>query len=898
MPVSQRARPTDAAPPDATVAGDRVSPMIAQYQATKAAHPGSLLFFRMGDFYELFFADAEAAAPALDIALTKRGQHAGQDIPMCGVPVHSAETYLERLIRAGFKVAICEQVEDPADAKKRGAKSVVKREVVRIVTPGTLTEESLLDARRNNYLAAIARIGGDGGASYACAWVDITTGTFRTEAAGIGDLAPLLARLEPGEILIGRHLAEDADLGRSLAAWRSRFTVLEQPAFDSLAAGDRLMRQFGVKTLDGFGRFERAEIAAAGAILDYLAQTQKGLLPRLDRPQRIEPETCLRIDPATRRNLELLASLEGRRQGSLLAAIDRTLTGAGARLLAERLAAPLASLPPIQARLAEVAGFVGDTAARDGCRERLKGVPDIARALSRLVLGRGGPRDLRALATGLAAARTLQAGLERREPALAGLGSRVSDTGQLVDRLDTLLEPSPPHLPRDGGFIRSGAVPELDELRALRDQGRRHIAALEARYRDETGIPSLKIRHNNMLGFFVEVTATHAQKVPAEFRQRQGMVNASRFGTDALSELEQKLSGAADQALQLELELFESLRREVLEVGNAIAATAQALAEIDVAAALATLAVDADWVAPLLSDGLDFSVQGARHPVVEAALAAERQRFVANDCRLEEAERLWLLTGPNMAGKSTFLRQNAVIVILAQMGSFVPAKAARIGLVDKLFSRVGAADDLARGQSTFMVEMVETATILNQATNRSFVILDEIGRGTATYDGLSLAWAVVEHLHEVNLCRGLFATHYHELTALSATLDALGAYTVRVKEWQGDVVFLHEVVAGTADRSYGLHVARLAGLPIAVLERAQAVLEKLEAGEARAAPAEIADDLPLFRAAARPQSARPAAVPPQLTRLAERLELVHPDDLSPRAALELLYELKRIVDPG
>jgi len=882
-------------PETAAGATDRVSPMIAQYQATKAAHPGALLFFRMGDFYELFFADAEAAAPVLDIALTKRGQHAGQDIPMCGVPVHSAESYLERLIRGGFKVAICEQMEDPAAARKRGAKSVVRREVVRIVTPGTLTEDSLLDARRNNYLAAIARLGGaERDAAVGLAWVDITSGAFVTEASSMAELPSLLARLEPGEILLPRPVAEAPELAPALGPWRARLTPLEPPAFDSLSAGDRLARHFEVATLESFGRFERAEIAAAGAILDYLAQTQKGLLPRLDRPRRIEPESCLRIDPATRRNLELLASLDGRRQGSLLATIDRTVTGAGARLLAERLAAPLASLTPILARLAEVSGFVADEAARAGCRERLKSAPDIARSLSRLALGRGGPRDLRALAAGLDAARQLKAGLAVREPALAGMAGRIGEHGRLVARLEAMVEPQPPQLARDGGFIRTGALAELDELRALKDQGRRRIAALEARYRDETGIPSLKIRHNNMLGFFVEVTATHAKKVPAGFHQRQGMVNASRFSTDELAELEGRISNAAEQALSLELELFEQLRRAVLEAGDAIAGTAAALAEIDVAAALAELAARGDWVPPELGEDLDFAIEGGRHPVVEAALENARQRFVANDCRLEGEERLWLLTGPNMAGKSTFLRQNALIVVLAQMGSYVPAKRARIGLVDKLFSRVGAADDLARGQSTFMVEMVETATILNQASEKSFVILDEIGRGTATYDGLSLAWAVVEHLHEVNLCRGLFATHYHELTALAAKLPALGAFTVRVKEWQGDVVFLHEVIAGTADRSYGLHVARLAGLPPAVLERAQAVLEKLEAGEARAAPAEIAEDLPLFRAAARPQAAKPIAIPAYLTTLAERLALVHPDELTPRAALDLLYELKRI----
>ncbi len=872
---------------------ERASPMIAQYQALKAEHPGSLLFFRMGDFYELFFEDAEAAAPALDIALTRRGQHAGRDIPMCGVPVHSAESYLERLIRAGFKVAICEQMEDPALARQRGAKSVVRREVVRIVTRGTLTEESLLDARRHNYLGALARVGG----ALGFAWVDISTGAFCTEATTPDDLGPLLARLAPGEILLARPLAEEPALAAGLRAWRDRETLLEPGAFDSQAAADRLRQHLGVATLDAFGRFERAEVAAAGAILDYLSTTQKGLLPRLDRPVRQESAASLRIDPATRRNLELLETQDGRRQGSLLATIDRTRTGPGARLLAERLAAPLATLAPIQRRLAEVAGFVADADAREHCQRLLKGVPDIARALSRLAVGRGGPRDLTALATGLGAARELRNRLETAEPALGGLAAGVADTSALVGRLGHLLEPAPPLQARDGGFIRPAAVAELDELRALRDQGRRHVAALETRYRDATGIPSLKIRHNNMLGYFIEVSATHASKVPDDFRRRQGMVNAQRFGTEELGELERRIASAADRTLALELELFEELRAQVLDAADAIAGTAAALAAIDVASALAALAVAADWTAPVLGDGLDFAIEGGRHPVVEAALEAGRGRFVANDCRLEESERLWLLTGPNMAGKSTFLRQNALIVVLAQMGSFVPARHARLGLVDKLFSRVGAADDLARGQSTFMVEMVETATILNQAGERSFVILDEIGRGTATYDGLSLAWAVVEHLHEANRCRGLFATHYHELTALAARLEALGAYTVRVKEWQGDVVFLHEVISGTADRSYGLHVARLAGLPHPVLARAQAVLEKLEAGEAKAAPAEIAEDLPLFRASLRrrPATSPPAAIPDHLAVLADRLEAIRPDDLSPRAALELLYELKAIL---
>jgi DNA mismatch repair protein MutS len=863
--------------------GDAATPMFRQYRALKEAHPGHLLFYRMGDFYELFFDDAVQAAPALDIALTRRGQHNGALVPMCGVPVHSAESYLHRLIRKGFKVAICEQVEDPAEARRRGgSKALVRREVVRIVTPGTLTEDGLLEARRHNYLAALGRSQGTLG----LAWVDISTGAFRTMPVTPETLAGELARIEPGELLVPETFG---DSGPDLAEWRERITLLPPARFDSIAGERRLQQAFGVAALEGFGAFGRAEIAAAGALLDYVELTQKGRLPHLSPPRREEPGRVMAIDAATRRNLELLQSLGGERRGSLLHAVDRTVTGAGGRLLAERLAAPLTDAAAIRRRLDAVEALVDDGVLREELRRLLKGTPDLERALSRLTLGRGGPRDLGAIRAGLERAAAIAARLEAAEPAVAALAGPLQRHEGLTATLAAALVDEPPHLAREGGFVRPGHRGELDELRDLREGARRRIAALEARLRDEAGIPSLKIRHNNMLGYYVEVTAVHRAKVPAGFVQRQSMSNATRYTTEELAGLEMRIGEAAERALALELELFEGLVGEVAARAEAVGAAARALARLDVAAGLAELAVEARWARPELEESTVFVVEGGRHPVVERALEAEGRPFVANDCDLSPQRRLWLLTGPNMAGKSTYLRQNALIALLAQTGAFVPAARAVIGIVDRLFSRVGAADDLARGRSTFMVEMVETAAILNQATGRSLVVLDEIGRGTATYDGLSIAWAVVEHLHEVVGCRALFATHYHELTALAARLPRLACHAMRVKKWQGEVVFLHEVAEGSADRSYGIHVARLAGLPGPVLARAEEVLRRLEQGEAAGAAARLADDLPLFQAALQAEPPPRAAGPSPLE---ETLAAIVADDLSPREALELVYRLK------
>ncbi len=871
-----------------------VTPMMAQYLDIKSGYPDALLFYRMGDFYELFFDDAVAAAEALDIALTKRGKHLGDDIPMCGVPVHSAESYLLTLIRKGFRVAVCEQMEDPAEAKKRGSKAVVRREVVRLVTPGTLTEESLLDARRHNYLAAFCDVRGEG----ALAWVDISTGAFRVTPCAPGRLAPELARLLPSEVLVSEAL--DAELAELVTDSGASVTPLARSSFDSGSAEDRVLKALGVGTLDAFGTFTRPEIGAMGAIVAYLDLTQRGKLPLLRPPRRETQTATVQIDAATRRNLELTRSLSGGRDGSLLSAIDRTVTAGGGRLLERRLSSPSRDLDVIHGRLGKIDALVESSGLRGELRTRLRLVPDIDRALSRLALDRGGPRDLAAIRSGLAEGAAIGAVLrERAAEAFGELAEALQGHDDLVGLLDEAVVAEPPLLSRDGGFIAAGFDADLDDARKLRDEGRSVIAGLQADYAAETGVSSLKIKHNNVLGYFIETTATHAEKMLSPplsetFIHRQTTANAVRFTTVPLSEMETRILNAGGRALEIEKRLYSSLKDEILKRSEAISAASEALAETDVSAALAELAVSGGWARPVVDETRTFRVDGGRHPVVERALKSEGAPFVANDCLLDPGEgaAVWLLTGPNMAGKSTFLRQNALIALLAQCGSYVPADAAHVGLVSQIFSRVGASDDLARGRSTFMVEMVETAAILNQADDRALVILDEIGRGTATYDGLSIAWATLEHLHEVNRCRALFATHYHELTALAEKLSGVENATVAVREWEGDVIFLHEVRRGAADRSYGVQVARLAGLPQSVIERARVVLDALERGEREGGAAQkaLVDDLPLFSASAVPATPARAAASP----VEEKLAGLHPDELSPKQALDLIYELKAL----
>jgi DNA mismatch repair protein MutS len=862
-----------------------------------------MLFYRMGDFYELFFSDAEVASQALGIALTKRGKHLGEDIPMCGVPVHAAGDYLQKLIRLGHRVAVCEQLEDPQDAKKRGSKAVVRRDVVRLVTPGTLTEENLLDARRHNYLVALARNRGD--EALALAWADISSGELAVMTSHEARLAADLARLEPGEIILADTLLQDGQIASALHNANVALTPLPVSRFDSLGGERRLVEYFRVASLDAFGSFSRVELASLGSLLDYILLTQVGKAPALRTPRRENPAETMLIDAATRANLELTRTLSGERKGSLQSAIDLTVTAGGARLLAERLSNPLCNPDAINERLDEVGFYREAGEIRSEIRGHLKALPDMGRALARLSLARGGPRDLASIRESLECASRLAVilnranGLSIRPRSVTSCAETLAATPvALAGELTNALGDSLPLLARDGGFVRRGYRLELDEQRKLRDDTREVIAGLQATYAGQSGIRSLKIRYNNVLGYYIEVSAQNAAaltnpEAQSTFIHRQTMAGAMRFTTTELAGLESRIAAAADRALAIELEIFDRLVSAIVAQSETIARLAEVIARIDVAASLAELAARNGYTRPRVDASLHFIIEAGRHPVVEQAVQDRADStFIPNACNASGGDkRLWLITGPNMSGKSTFLRQNALIMILAQMGSFVPAKAAHIGVADRLFSRVGAADDLARGRSTFMVEMVETAAILNQATERSFVILDEIGRGTATFDGLSIAWACVEHLHDVNRCRALFATHYHELTALGENLSHLTNATVKVREWKGDVVFLHEVVAGIADRSYGIHVAKLAGLPESVTRRANEVLSILEQSEQSAQRKNLVDDLPLF-SAPRPQGISSKSSEPDRT--AQRLAEISPDELSPRQALELIYELKRL----
>ncbi|MCY4152019.1 MAG: DNA mismatch repair protein MutS [Aestuariivita sp.] len=868
--------------------------MMAQYLSIKAEYQDALLFYRMGDFYELFEDDAVIASAALNITLTKRGKKSGKDIPMCGVPAHASEGYLLTLIRKGFRVAICEQIESPAEARKRGSKSVVKREVVRLITPGTLTEDSLLEPRQHNFLAALSEIR----EKKALAWVDISTGEIAVILVSDDSLPAELARLAPSELLLSEKNCDEfrptcEDLGIP-------FTTLPSSSFDSRYGERRLCDAYGVKTVTGLAALRRVEISALGVLIDYLDITQKGKLPILHPPRRHRLENVVVIGASTRRNLELTRSLTGDRKHSLIGIIDKTATAGGGRLLEKRLASPSRDADEINDRLEVVDWFAGKRQLRDSIRRLLRQIPDLDRAVSRLSIGRGGPRDLTALAKGLSLSHDIFASTIILNPptSLSAAILELPRHDELVELIDRAVIPEPPIMARDGDFIRCDYCANLRKERELRDGGRSFIAQLQQKYVNQTGITSLKIKHNNILGYFVETTARHADKMMSPphcefFIHRQTTASLVRFSTSELVDTENRVLNAAEQALAIELQLFDELVQAAVNRATMIAITAQAVAEIDLASSLAELAQAENWCRPTVNQSRDFRIIGGRHPVVDSALRGQGDcQFVPNDCSLNAGDdcAIWILTGPNMAGKSTFLRQNALIAILAQMGSFVPADSADIGVVSQIFSRVGAADDLARGQSTFMVEMVETAAILNQADDRALVILDEIGRGTATYDGLSIAWATLEYLQGKIKCRALFATHYHELTSLADELDGVENRTVAVSEFEGDIVFLHEVQGGASDRSYGVQVAKLAGLPASVVARAHHVLVNLEqrCSTDFCSVEKIASELPLFSG----QVSSPADAQSVVEEL---LQDIHPDELSPREALQLLYKLKEAV---
>lgn len=884
-----------------------LTPMMAQYIKIKQEHQDYLLFYRMGDFYELFLDDAIKASQALDITLTKRGKIEGVDIPMCGVPFHAYESYLAKLIRQGYKVAICEQTEDPKEAKKRGAKSVVKREVIRLVTAGTLTEDPLLDAKRNNFLMAVSRIAYTMGV----AWLDISTGEFFTQEIDLNNkaediaLSSILTRMLPTELIVSDNYLHNSNIYDVIKNYKEQLSVWPNERFNSDNANKHLQDIFKVNNLDAFGNFSRAEISAAGVLVDYVETSQKGKIPLLLYPKKIVDDQIVEIDSATRRSLELVESISGDKTSTLLKAIDRTVTASGGRLLTSRISNPLRDIATINNRLDVVEFFTNRQGLRDELRQLLKSSADIGRAISRLCVGRGGPRDLDNIKNTLGIIPHLRnlihfqsdSSSQMVSPIPSSLKNILADLGEhtpLVTKLSAaLLEKDLPLLSRDGGFIRQGYSPVLDELRNLKDNSHKTIIELQSKYIEITGISHLKLKFNNVIGYFIEVPAKYATQIMEDktFIFRQSVLNASRFTTVELTELEDKIRGAADKSLAMELQLYDELVETIITNSDNIIKCANALAEIDVATSLADLAVEYNYCRPIIDDSYCFDIKDGRHPVVEQSLRKENSGpFVGNDCFMDDKKsNLWLLTGPNMAGKSTYLRQNAIIAIMAQMGSYVPCQSARIGIINKIFSRVGASDDLAKGRSTFMVEMVETAGILNQADERSFVILDEIGRGTATFDGLSIAWAVVEYLHEINRCRTLFATHYHELTSLSSKLSRLSLHCMKIKEFNDEVIFLHEVMDGAADRSYGIHVAKLAGLPKSLIKRADQVLHNLERQDKGLSAKDIAQDLPLF--AFTKEKVEEKISSPAL----EELQSINPDDLSPREALEKLYELKKLL---
>lgn len=873
------------------------TPMMAQYNVIKEDHPDCLLFYRMGDFYELFYDDALLASEILDITLTKRGKSQDNAIAMCGVPYHSYEPYLAKLIKSGHKVAICEQHETPEQAKKRvkaqgkpASKALVQRDVIRIVTPGTLTEEPLLNSGRPNYICALALQGQE----TALAWMDLSTGVFFTKTGTVNDLGSDISAIEPQEILLDESNKESLiknldNLSFTITYTQNKDFALKEEHLNSYDAYKNTI-------LPALQNASAHEAQAITNLTRYVVLTQKGKLPYIAAPQKVLASDYMSIDTSTLRSLEILRTTDGETMGSLIHTIDFTSSAAGARLLREQISKPLTDIDIINARLDYIAYFCADTALRDKIIDYIRLLPDMQRSLSRLGLARGSARDLCAVRDGLALSEIIQSGLQKQQnPILDTLQKNLQQSQALEDLQDKLkaaLTDNAPALMRDGGFIKQGHNAKLDQLKELRDNSKALIAQLQSTYQKMTGIDTLKVKYNNVLGYFVDVSAKKADTLMAPnddnpFIHRQTTANAVRFTTTELSEFEKELLSSSDKALALEMEIFENFVQQVCTLAEQIQIIATALAQIDVSTSLSRLAEYLEYTRPELNNTKDFEITNGRHPVVEKALRKNSTAFAPNNCNMDNKDCIWLLTGPNMAGKSTFLRQNALIAILAQAGCYVPAASAKIGVVDKVFSRVGASDNLAKGQSTFMVEMVETAAILNHATPQSLVVLDEIGRGTSTYDGLSIAWACLEHLHNANQCRTLFATHYHELTTLEDKLPHMSCHSMQVKEWQKDVIFLHKVAAGAAQKSYGIHVAKLAGLPENVIANAKNILKSLENSNNNR---KTGADLPLFALSA---SEEPQAPAPQTHKeLIEALEAIAPDELSPREALDLLYKLK------
>ena len=876
----------------------KITPMMAQYFSIKKNYTDTLLFYRMGDFYELFFEDAIKASEALNIILTSRGKHLEQKIPMCGVPVHSANNYLLSLIKKGFKVAVCEQLEDPLEAKKRGYKAIVKRDVVRVITPGTLTEDSLLEAHENNFLGSLSEIRG----SLALAWVDISTGDFIVTSCNKQNLKTLILRLNLKELLVSDNLK--GEFSDEFNDFNISLTPISNAIFESTGAKKQICGFYGVKTLEGFGAFSRTELSAINSIISYLELTQKSTLPILKRPLKEVSTNALQIDSFTRKNLEIIRSLSGEKDGSLLDTIDKTITACGARLLTSRLNNPSSNKTIIIDRLNDLEFFYKKNKDRINLQSELKNILDIERALTRISLNRSNPRDIKAVGNSLQNCDKVYYYLNSIKPphTLSFDIKPLAGHKVLIKTIEDALREDLSNNFKDGGFVKTGYNDELDKQRNLRDKGAKLLGSMQQELITLSEVSSLKIKHNNVLGYFIEIPTRHSQKLLSPplsdvFIHRQTTANSIRFTTTELGKAESNILNATSAALNIELDILNKIQTKILKNSLKILDTARIIAIIDVNCALSQTAQENDWCKPTIDDSRDFEIINGRHPVVEKAIQkTSESSFIPNCCNLsceKNNSNIWLITGPNMAGKSTFLRQNALLVILAQMGSYVPAKSAKIGIVDQLFSRIGASDDIAKGHSTFMMEMVETAVILNQATMRSLVILDEIGRGTSTFDGLSIAWATLEYLHEKNLSRGLFATHYHELTVLSKNLEGLTNATVKVKEHNDEIIFLYEVGLGIADKSYGVQVAKLAGMPPEVLERAKSVLVELSSDEHSnlGNKDSLLNNLPLFDIGLKNQTVYSS----KELQLKQKIDELKPDELTPREALEAIYDLKKYI---
>lgn len=872
---------------ESPAAGLAMTPMMRQYYEIKANHPDAILFFRLGDFYEMFLDDAVVASRILDITLTSRNKGAADEVPLCGVPFHSCQPYIAKLVQHGHRVAICEQVEDP-----KLAKGIVRREVVRVVTPGLVVDTDTLDPRRNNYLVALAPVA-PGRCGLAC--VDITTGEFRaTESGSLIEIGTELAARDPAEVLLAEGEAGDLLIKELGASLQGRL-VKRVPAWvtESDRARHLLQTAFPNGTLEAFGcQGLTGALGAAGAVLHYLEETQKGLLPHLQPLRTFQTHEFMVLDDFTRRNLELTGSLlDGGRQGSLLGVLDRTVTAMGARKLRHWIGHPLVELVAIRERHAAVGELVEKSLLRDDLGARLNGVHDLERLNARIAMATGNAKDLVALRHSLERLPGLLDLLSDVESPLLVELRRFDPLPDVVELIGRAIVDDPPFVLREGGLIRPGFHAELDELRRISREGKGWIARLEQEEKERTGIASLKVRFNKVFGYYIEVTRSQLARVPEDYQRKQTLAGAERYITPALKEYEEKVLGAEERVVEIEYDLFQEVRRQVAGFGARIQATAEAVATLDVLLGLADLAHDRNYCVPEMDDSTDLNIEEGRHPVIEGMNLGER--FVPNDVAMDTCEnQLLVITGPNMAGKSTFMRQVALIVLMAQIGSLVPAKGARIGVVDRIFTRVGASDNLARGQSTFMVEMTETANILNHATPRSLIVLDEIGRGTSTFDGVSIAWAVAEYLHDNPrvAAKTLFATHYHELTDLALTRERVKNYNVAVKEWQDQIIFLRRIIKGGASHSYGIQVARLAGLPTTVIERAREVLHNLETGEFETGAPRLA------------KSKKAPTLPPQPglfdrvdDPLRRRLEELDVSVLTPLEALNRLDELKRLL---